>query len=133
MPIPIPKRIQIIKEELGLKTDVEFGRLAGASKGMVNHWLNETVKSIAPEYAYKLEENTGFSAKWIQLGEGPQRCQRAGEGLHITDQKIARIAETLLLAQQEGRAYLVDATQKDLDTATELEAQAAAHAKAKDC
>ena len=29
------------------------------------------MKSISPRYAYKLEENTGFSARWIMLGEGP--------------------------------------------------------------
>lgn len=71
MQTTIPERIQIIKKEKGIATDAEFGRLCGMSKAVVGHLKNGIVKTISARYAYKLEENTGFCAKWIQIGEGP--------------------------------------------------------------
>ena len=73
----IPERIARIKAELNIDEDVALAKIAGASKAMVNHWLSGRVKSIAPQYAYRLEEKTGFSAKWIQLGEGEPRTSQA--------------------------------------------------------
>jgi hypothetical protein len=73
----IPERIAIIKKELGIATDIEFGKLCGASKAVVGQLKNGTVKSLAARYAYKLEENTGFCAKWLQLGEGPMMLDPA--------------------------------------------------------
>lgn len=73
MKTTIPERIAIIKNELGISTDTEFGRLCGMAKAVVGQLKTGTVKTIAARYAYKLEENTGFCAKWIQLGEGPMK------------------------------------------------------------
>ena len=73
MKTTIPERIAIIKSALGISTDTEFGRLCGMAKAVVGQLKTGTVKTIAARYAYKLEENTGFCAKWIQLGEGPMK------------------------------------------------------------
>lgn len=72
----IPERIDIIKNAVGVTEDTEFGKLAGMSKSVVNQLRTEKMKSIAARYAYKLEENTGFCAKWIQLGEGIERTDQ---------------------------------------------------------
>lgn len=69
----IPERIAIIKNELGITTDIEFARLCGMSKAVVNQLKSGMVKTFSARYAYQLEENTGFCAKWIQLGEGMMR------------------------------------------------------------
>lgn len=69
----IPERIEIVKQALGIKEDAEFGRLCGMSKSVVNQLKVGKMKSFAARYAYKLEENTGFCAKWLQLGEGMER------------------------------------------------------------
>ena len=66
------ERIQEIKRELGIKSDVEIGKLAGAAKSVVGQWLNGKIKSIHPRYAFNLEKNTGYQAKWIMFGEGPK-------------------------------------------------------------
>ncbi|OQY64734.1 MAG: hypothetical protein B6D47_12980 [Rhodocyclaceae bacterium UTPRO2] len=130
---PTWDRVETIKSALGLKSDIEFYRLAGADKGLGGQWKSGQVKTIGAEYAFRLQDKTGFNARWIMLGEGPKRSIAVGEGLYVTDPKVSRIAQTLLQAQEEGKEYIVEATQKDLDTASELAAKAAAHAKAKDC
>lgn len=71
MKTTIPERIAIVKEELGIIEDTEFGKLCGMSKSVVGQLKSGLMKSFAARYAYKLEENTGFCAKWMQLGEGP--------------------------------------------------------------
>ncbi|MDP2688196.1 MAG: hypothetical protein Q8O62_13305 [Aequorivita sp.] len=43
------------------------------SKSVVNQLKTGLMKSFAPRYAYKLEENTGFSARWMMLGDGSMR------------------------------------------------------------
>src|SRR5688572_3474924 len=70
-----PERVQQMIDELGVD-QVEFGKLAGASKAMVNHWLSGKVQSVAPEYAYALEITTPYRARWIMIGDGPERADK---------------------------------------------------------
>lgn len=63
-------RIQAIKETIGIKTDAEFGRVAGASKAVVNQWKNGLIRTISANYAYSIQDKTGFSARWIMTGQG---------------------------------------------------------------
>lgn len=73
----LPDRLRQIKDELGLTEDAQLAKLTGASKSIVHQWLTGRIKSISAKYAYKLEEKTGYSAKWIQLGDGPPRFSQA--------------------------------------------------------
>lgn len=67
------ERIALMMKELSISEQTEFGRLAGASKSVVGQWLSGEIKSVGPRYAYALEERTGFSARWIMLGEGGKK------------------------------------------------------------
>jgi phage repressor protein C with HTH and peptisase S24 domain len=67
------ERIEKIMRALGIKENVEFGRMAGASKSVVGQWLSGQIKSIAPDYAYNIQDNTGYNAKWIMLGTGAEK------------------------------------------------------------
>jgi len=55
---------------LKIEGQTEFGSLCDASRSTVNQWLSGNIKKIDPRYAFKLEDNTPFSARWIMLGEG---------------------------------------------------------------
>jgi transcriptional regulator with XRE-family HTH domain len=77
MKITVPERLNQIKQAMGIDEDVQLAKLAGASKSTVNQWFSGGIKTITAEYAYRLEEKTGFSAKWIQLGDGPPRISQA--------------------------------------------------------
>lgn len=67
------ERVEKMMRDLGNLDQPAFGSLAGASKSVVNQWLSGKIKSIAAEYAFRLQRKTGFNAEWIQLGEGAER------------------------------------------------------------
>ena len=67
------ERVTYMMATLKIKEQTEFGSLCGASRSVVNQWLSGRIKNIDPRYAFKLEDNTPFSARWIMLGEGKIR------------------------------------------------------------
>jgi hypothetical protein len=73
-------RVQVIKEALGIKTDAEFGRIAGASKAVVHQWKSGLIQSISANYAYSIQDKTGFSARWIMTGHGQQYLSTKPDG-----------------------------------------------------
>lgn len=98
------------------------------SKGMVSQWESDTSIPTV-ERLLKLHARHKFSIDWILTGDGTM----IPEGLYVTDKRIAAIAETLLVAMEEGQDYLITNIQQSLDASTELAAKAAASAKKKDC
>ena len=64
------ERVKYMMMTLKIKEQTEFGLLCGASKSVVYQWLTGRIKSIDAKYAFKLEDSTPFSARWIMLGEG---------------------------------------------------------------
>lgn len=64
-------------QALGDLDQPSFGRLAGASKSVVNQWLSGATKSITAQYAFQLQRTTGYNAEWIQTGNGPEKASAA--------------------------------------------------------
>ena len=64
------ERVEYMMVTLKINEQTEFGKLCGASKSVVYQWLTGRIKSIDAKYAFQLEDNTPFSARWIMLGEG---------------------------------------------------------------
>ncbi len=64
-------RVRYMMERLEIKSQSEFGKLCGASRSVVYQWLTGRIKTIDPAFAFKIQDNTEFSARWILLGEGP--------------------------------------------------------------
>lgn len=125
-------RVEFALDESG-HTPTSTAKKIGCKPQAISQWISRPDTNIKNPLLFKFADLTGFEARWIATGEGPQRSVGATEGLYVTDPKIARIAQTLLLAQEEGKEYLVDKTQKDIDADTELIEQVTAHAKANDC
>lgn len=103
-------RIETIRKELELNYS-ELGTLAGASKSVVNQWKTGNIKSISPKYAYRLDEQTVFNAKWIMLGSGPDKKTVAAG----TTRFIARKALPPLELQNEVVSYLSGMDADDVD------------------
>ena len=64
------ERVTYMMATLKITEQTEFGNLCGASRSVVNQWLSGRIKNIDPRYAFMLEDNSPFSARWIMLGEG---------------------------------------------------------------
>lgn len=109
-------RVKKMLSELDVD-QVEFGRLAGASKSVVNQWLSGGIKSINPKYAYCIEKNCGYSAQWVITGEGDEKFLSPSSETQKTmaikppSRHEARIAEIVALLRQtdmEGLAVILD-------------------------
>ncbi|WP_051516910.1 transcriptional regulator [Herbaspirillum sp. RV1423] len=66
---------QILKErpDLGQSGIVEA---SGASKSVVNQWLDGKIKSMRLDYALKIEQKLGYDHVWLVLGEGYEMIRR---------------------------------------------------------
>jgi phage repressor protein C with HTH and peptisase S24 domain len=76
----VASRVEKMMRELGIKENVVFGKLAGASKSVVGQWLSGDIKSISAEYAYNLQDKTAYNSRWIMLGKGPERLNSEAGG-----------------------------------------------------
>lgn len=84
------ERVTVMMRELDLD-QVQFGALAGASKSVANQWLSGNIQNISAGYAFKLQHRTGFSAEWIQLGEGEKKFKRFSLGSPLSPDELQMI------------------------------------------
>lgn len=88
-----------------------FIRAAGASKSVVNQWLNDKIKSIDIRYALSIERNLGFDHVWLMTGDGepeltrrPRNSGYAGlMSAQIETADEMRLLTAYRLADQVGR------------------------------
>jgi hypothetical protein len=69
------KRVRLLMKATDTEgNQAEFGRVAGVGRATVNQWLYaDNTRSINSEAAFRLSDKTGMSARWVALGEGPQK------------------------------------------------------------
>lgn len=76
-PMNMGKRIQYARKQAGLN-QTEFGKKVGVSKGAVSQWENDDIKNLRMINLFAIEDATGFNARWIALGQGPERVEEKG-------------------------------------------------------
>lgn len=55
------------------KRKSEIAAACGVSASAVTQWVSGESKSMKPENIYALAKATGFHAKWLAIGEGPEK------------------------------------------------------------
>lgn len=65
-------RIRKAMEDAKL-SPTELAARSGVSGGAVTHWLNGTTKALKSETADRIGKATGYNARWLALGEGPEK------------------------------------------------------------
>lgn len=70
MPSNLQSRLGRIMRARGW-SQADLARASGAAKQTVSDWLSDGYTQIDARFAYRLEDRSGFSAKWILLGTGP--------------------------------------------------------------
>lgn len=98
-------------------TQAELARRIGQSRSAINKWESGDTKNLKLDNLFKLAEKTGYSAKWIAVGEGTKREHKAltnGAGelnlpfLTMTIQTVERyLDEEELELEPEAKARLV--------------------------
>lgn len=65
-------RIKSARIASGLSQE-SLGRQVGVTKGAVSQWESGNTKNLRLDNLFNIENATGFCAKWIAIGEGPER------------------------------------------------------------
>ncbi|WP_171939048.1 helix-turn-helix domain-containing protein [Herbaspirillum rubrisubalbicans] len=66
----LSERIEKILSEHPALGQSGLAEAAGASKSVVNQWMDGKIKSMRLDYALKIERRLGYDHVWLVLGEG---------------------------------------------------------------
>lgn len=99
------ERIKRARTAAGL-TQVELAKRVGVSKGAVSQWEADDVKNLRLPNLFAMADATGFSARWIGTGEGPEKPEQApltpqGFDLQISELSSNELAALLRLAAEQ--------------------------------
>jgi SOS-response transcriptional repressor LexA len=64
------------------KRKSEIAAACGVSASAVTQWVSGESKSMKPENIYALAKATGFQAKWLAIGEGPEKDLASESNVH---------------------------------------------------
>lgn len=72
----LSERISKILTELPSLGQSGLVEASGASKSVVNQWLDGKIKSMRLDYALNIEKRLGYDHIWLVLGEGYEMMNR---------------------------------------------------------
>lgn len=74
----LANRLDLIYKERpdldGDRGQTGFVKASGASKSVVNQWMNGGIKKMAIEYAMEIERTLGYSHVWLMTGRGEPKA-----------------------------------------------------------
>lgn len=105
-----------------ISNDAEFARIAKVSRSAVSQWRAGDVKSLKALSALNIQEQTGYSARWLVLGIGPKKMQSKSDAGVLTtssERELSPSAEKKLLAvirgffetDEEGKTQIAEAVE----------------------
>lgn len=62
-------RLRRVMAETGFNR-AQLAKAAGASKATITRYLTDGKRGMSAEHGFNLAEQTGFSARWLLLGDG---------------------------------------------------------------
>lgn len=65
--------------QLSGKKKGEVAKACEVANSAVTQWIDGTTKSLKPENLYALAALTGFNARWLAIGEGPEKPEKPVE------------------------------------------------------
>lgn len=93
-------RVRYALEQSGLNP-TSAAKAIGCTSQAIQGWLSEATENIKNELLYKFADLTKFEARWIAIGEGPQRSSNTAQT------KAIERTVTLMLAMTPEQQYLV--------------------------
>lgn len=89
------QRIAYAIEQSG-NSPASIARIIGCSSAAIYQWIKGTTKDVKNDLLFDLADATGFEARWIGTGKGPQK-KTEGE-------RERRLLETYAQLDERGRA-----------------------------
>ena len=82
-----------------------MARELGCSAAAIYQWIDGTTKDLKNELLFALADKTGFSARWLATGEGPEIDAYNQPQI----MRVLKVMEKLPATDQERVANVVDA------------------------
>lgn len=98
-------RIGFVIEKSG-HNPASIARLLGCKPAAVYQWLDGSTKNLKEHLLWKLADITGYEARWISTGEGPQRQKK-----HM-DARIAHAIEVM----ESLPPYVIDEGVREIES-----------------
>lgn len=100
----VGQRIRYAIQQAGLK-QADIQRATGVTRSAVSQWISGDIITVKAEYLFLIADATGFEARWLATGKGPQLKQQEDERKKAIDliygqldergrQAVLRVAES---------------------------------------
>lgn len=99
-----PQRVAHVIEQSG-QSPAAMARIVGCTPAAIYQWISGETKDIRNEYLFALADATGFNARWIATGEGPERTTE--------DTRAKRLAEIYAALDERGKASVFRVAQTE--------------------
>lgn len=79
-------RVELICAEISTSSisgQTALVEASGASKSVVNQWLNGKIKSIDIRFALEIERKLGYSHIWLMTGEGEHKVASGASVVYV--------------------------------------------------
>jgi transcriptional regulator with XRE-family HTH domain len=91
----------------------DVARAVGIKPSAVSQWKSGETSNIRPEHLFKFADATGFEARWIGIGEGPERPpvaanHRLADLIHYYGQCDERGKDLVLRIAEREASYSTD-------------------------
>lgn len=110
---------RLIEVADSVENDAKFAGIAGVSRSAVSQWRKGDVRSLKAKSAVNIQEQTGYSVRWLILGIGPKKLSGKPDIATLQDArvKLGQKDELKLLVvlraffdtDDEGKTEIVDA------------------------
>jgi transcriptional regulator with XRE-family HTH domain len=103
----LTERIRLVLSEIARERGLNASQVAaavGATKSAVSKWTTGGTLQLRAEYLFALEDQFGYSARWIRTGRGPRKLlvqdsPRGWESLSVPQQELVQVMIDTMLAR----------------------------------
>lgn len=108
----LSERVGHIIRETGLSPSA-IAKVIGITASAVLQWESGHTKTIKPEHLFKLADMTGFSARWIGTGDGPERDPAA------TNHRVKDLIDNYARLDERGRRHVLEVAEREAGYASD--------------
>lgn len=101
----LANRVQHILDNCELSIS-ELARRIGCTPSTISQWKSGQTTRIRPEHLFKFADATGFEARWIGTGEGPQQTGRA-------DPRVVKLEACYERSDQRGKDAIMMVAERE--------------------
>ena len=110
----VGQRIKHALKDSGLK-QADIQRATGITRSAISQWLSGDTITVKAEYLFLIADLTGFEARWLATGKGPQKSRE--------DQRKQRLDQVYEKLDDRGKEAVLRVAESESDYIVSAKAQ----------